>query len=47
MNNQFSFLLAAARKNAGYTQEQAAERLNVGLHGTNKDVFHRITSWPI
>lgn len=29
MNNQFSFLLAAARKNAGYTQEQAAERLNV------------------
>lgn len=29
MNNQFSFLLAAARKSAGYTQEQAAERLNV------------------
>lgn len=29
MNNQFSYLLAAARKSAGYTQERAAERLNV------------------
>ncbi len=29
MNNRFSYLLAAARKSAGYTQEQAAERLNV------------------